>query len=313
MASPDIAFVIPAFNEQKFIGDTIESVRLHAARYAHEIIVVDHGSKDATREIAERAGAKVLVSRDGTIGSLRNLGAAAASAPVLVFIDADVRLTAAWSTNFEHVLSLLKRSPLHVTGAPCDVPQNAHWVSRYWFRHDPKKDYRYIGTGHLITSAKLFKALNGFNTDLQTGEDYDFCRRALDFGATLKPDVSLRTLHYGVPHGCTAFIRRETWHGLGDWRCGKAALKSKVVIVTILFWLAHAALIASLLIGSTAAAASSFFVVAALCTASSVRKYRRFGLKAIAVNTGIYYLYYIGRGVSLWKALVEPPKKHVRA
>jgi len=54
--SPKVVAVIPAYNEERFIG----SVVLRARRYVDTVIVVDDGSTDATGEIAEAAGAIVV-------------------------------------------------------------------------------------------------------------------------------------------------------------------------------------------------------------------------------------------------------------
>jgi len=51
-----IVAVIPAYNEERFIG----SVVLKARQYANAVVVVDDGSTDATAEIAEAAGAIVM-------------------------------------------------------------------------------------------------------------------------------------------------------------------------------------------------------------------------------------------------------------
>lgn len=54
-AGPILA-IIPAFNEDRFIG----SVVLKARRYVDQVIVVDDGSTDETASIAESAGATVI-------------------------------------------------------------------------------------------------------------------------------------------------------------------------------------------------------------------------------------------------------------
>ena len=51
----ETVIVIPAYNEERFIG----SVVLKARRYADCVIVVDDGSTDGTAEIAAQAGAEV--------------------------------------------------------------------------------------------------------------------------------------------------------------------------------------------------------------------------------------------------------------
>jgi cellulose synthase/poly-beta-1,6-N-acetylglucosamine synthase-like glycosyltransferase len=49
----NVVVVIPAFNEERFIG----SVAIKARRFARTVIVVDDGSRDATGQIARDAGA----------------------------------------------------------------------------------------------------------------------------------------------------------------------------------------------------------------------------------------------------------------
>ena len=57
----DLSVIIPAFNEERRIGPTLE--RLHAqlsARSAsYEVVVVDDGSRDRTREVVEAAAARI--------------------------------------------------------------------------------------------------------------------------------------------------------------------------------------------------------------------------------------------------------------
>jgi dolichol-phosphate mannosyltransferase len=55
-SGPAITAVIPAFNEEKTIGRVVEDVK----RYVQNVIVVDDGSSDATRDVALSAGATVL-------------------------------------------------------------------------------------------------------------------------------------------------------------------------------------------------------------------------------------------------------------
>lgn len=85
-----ITVIIPAYNAERHLGQCLEALRQSEDR-DFELIVVDDGSEDRTREIAAQFGAKVLASeaRSGP-ASARNLGAKQATGAILFFIDSDV-------------------------------------------------------------------------------------------------------------------------------------------------------------------------------------------------------------------------------
>jgi glycosyltransferase involved in cell wall biosynthesis len=84
-----ISAVIPAFNEEKKIGQTVKA--LSGIDGISEIIVVDDGSEDCTSEVARLAGANVLTltANVGKGGALAK-GVTIASGDVLCFVDADL-------------------------------------------------------------------------------------------------------------------------------------------------------------------------------------------------------------------------------
>ena len=89
-----LSVVIPAYNEEKLIGGTLQSIAaaLAGAGLApgeSEIIVADNDSSDATATIARGAGARVVHEPVRHIARARNTGAAAASGRWLLFVDAD--------------------------------------------------------------------------------------------------------------------------------------------------------------------------------------------------------------------------------
>ncbi|HUG52445.1 MAG TPA: TIGR04283 family arsenosugar biosynthesis glycosyltransferase [Vicinamibacteria bacterium] len=87
-----ISVVIPALDEEDVIATAVRSVRDQA-----EVIVVDGGSHDATREMAEKEGARVLVTGRGR-GLQLDAGARAASGEWVVFLHADTRLETGWAS-----------------------------------------------------------------------------------------------------------------------------------------------------------------------------------------------------------------------
>jgi len=85
-----ISVIIPALNEERTVGGAI-----HSARGSGEVIVVDGGSGDGTREVAEKHGARVVRGGRGR-GLQIDEGAKAATGDILLFLHADTRLPAGW-------------------------------------------------------------------------------------------------------------------------------------------------------------------------------------------------------------------------
>jgi glycosyltransferase involved in cell wall biosynthesis len=86
-----ISFIVPAHNEEALIGRTLKSIH-EAARVvgeAYEIIVVNDASTDATAQLAEEQGARVVPVNHRQIARTRNSGGHAARGERLFFIDAD--------------------------------------------------------------------------------------------------------------------------------------------------------------------------------------------------------------------------------
>lgn len=92
-----LSFVVPAHNEERFLGAALESI--HAAARAldlsYEIVVADDASTDATVGIAKQRGARVVTVNHRKISATRNSGARAATGDRLIFVDADTQVDAA--------------------------------------------------------------------------------------------------------------------------------------------------------------------------------------------------------------------------
>lgn len=85
-----VSVVVPVYNSSRTISRTIECL-LEQSLAAHEIIAVDDGSTDGSREILERFGSRiVLLSKpNGGPASARNLGVRAAGGEFVAFTDSD--------------------------------------------------------------------------------------------------------------------------------------------------------------------------------------------------------------------------------
>lgn len=294
-----ISFVIPAKNEEKHIADTIYAIKQHAAVADYEIIVIDNNSIDATASIARDLGATVIHKVGGTIGAARNAGVALAKFSVIVFIDADVSLTVNWEKEILHALSMINDNSKLVTGSHCIPPVDGNWLERNWFQNFSQKAATvHLGTGHLIMSQQLFQEINGFDENLRTGEDYDICQRARAVGANIVNNEKLQVIHRDYPQNVSEFIKREIWHGVGDFQSVRLFLRSKVAVTAVIFVALHVLAFIGIILGGVPISMLAVFGVFSLCLLSSIYKFKQAGIKVTFINSVIFYFYYWGRFLS---------------
>ena len=92
-----ISIVIPSFNEEERIERCLASLaQQDFPRQEYEIIVVDGGSKDKTREIAEKYADLVFIQTSPKVGGARNDGALRARGEIIATTDADTILPPDW-------------------------------------------------------------------------------------------------------------------------------------------------------------------------------------------------------------------------
>lgn len=100
-----ISIVIPAYNEEKYVAKTLETIcSLPKKNWEVEVIVVDASSTDQTEKIAKDFGARVINVAHRGIGFARQQGLMAAKGDIVFITDADTQVPSNWLT--EHVASL---------------------------------------------------------------------------------------------------------------------------------------------------------------------------------------------------------------
>lgn len=93
MSAPRISVVIPSHNAAATLGDLLADLENQSlAPEDYEVLVVDDGSSDGTADLAEGfAPARCLRQPQSGPGIARNLGVSHSRAPVVLFLDSDLR------------------------------------------------------------------------------------------------------------------------------------------------------------------------------------------------------------------------------
>ena len=111
-----ISVVIPAYNEEKYIGKCLQSV-LDQKEKPDEIIVVDNNCTDSTVEIAKKFGARIVREKKQGMIFARNAGFNAAKYEIIARTDADTILPNDWISRIKKAFADIKLGAL--SGPTC--------------------------------------------------------------------------------------------------------------------------------------------------------------------------------------------------
>ncbi len=175
-----ISIVVPAFNEEKLIGKSLEQINLaakafHRVGWETEIIVCNNNSTDRTAEIAKANGAIVVFEPVNQIARARNGGAAAATGEWLVFVDADSQPS---PELFASVADEIKKGKALAGGSTLrlDYPDvGARIVTEFW--NLVSRATHWAAGAFIFCEARAFRAIGGFSNELFTGEELDLCKK----------------------------------------------------------------------------------------------------------------------------------------
>jgi rSAM/selenodomain-associated transferase 2 len=186
MSAP-VSVIIPTLNEEKSIAQVLADA---VALRPHEVIVVDGGSKDRTREISEQLGAVVMITGPGRARQM-NCGARRATGDILLFLHADTHLPPA---ALHDIVAALK-NPRYVGGRfDVDLDGN-HWLLKIiGAMINQRSRITKVGTGDqaIFVRREVFARMGGF-PDIPLMEDIAFCRALKRLGGIVCLRSKVRT------------------------------------------------------------------------------------------------------------------------
>jgi glycosyltransferase involved in cell wall biosynthesis len=194
---PAVSFVVPAYNEEALLASCLSAIQAEIARSQcrAEIIVVDNGSTDGTRQIAASVpGVTIIDEPQRGLVQARRAGCLAARGKLIANIDADTILSEGWLCT---ALQEFQRTPdLAALSGPFihyDLPRSAQWLAAAYYRLGfvaclvirlVVRAGSMMQGGNFIVSRNALDAAGGFNPDFRFyGEDTELAHRMSKVGA----------------------------------------------------------------------------------------------------------------------------------
>jgi cellulose synthase/poly-beta-1,6-N-acetylglucosamine synthase-like glycosyltransferase len=238
-----VSLYIPCYNAERYMARTLEGA-LHQTCPFDEILVIDDGSRDHTREIAARYPVRILShERNRGLAAARNTGFRSARNDLVASLDADCVAEPDW---LEKLLPHLEDPKVAGVSGRLEETVLTSLADRWRQAHLPEN------WGHaVIVNPPLLFGANGLHRksaleevggyDEVTwiagcGEDKDISKRLLARGYHLTYDPAARVMH--IKHDNVRSVLDTRWRW---WRYGVEAYFKKMGLLSILatFYRAH--------------------------------------------------------------------------
>ncbi len=175
-----ISIIVPAFNEEKLIAQSLAAMKDAAAAFtdrgwAWELVVCDNNSKDRTSEIAQAAGARVVFEPKNQISRARNTGASIAQGEWFLFVDADSHPSKELLGDLADTITAGRSLG---GGASVKLDQDigrAGAIVEFW--NKLSRWQKWAAGSFVYCEASAFRELNGFSLELFASEEIEFSQR----------------------------------------------------------------------------------------------------------------------------------------
>lgn len=233
--NPTVAVIIPAWNAEPTLEQCLGSLEAQTTD-ADEIILVDDGSSDGTAEIASSYNI-IILETGGRRGpaTARNMGAQAASADVLLFLDADVTIP-------ENLLESIKKhfsddsvwavQTLYTPVCPAEDSISRYQNYYYWYSLNrmPQGETATFATWCAAVLRTRFLEIGGFNVRIPepTVEDEELGYTIADSGGKIILDKNLLVTHL-ASYTLSQFTKRRLRMARAQAKSGWRQIKTRLI------------------------------------------------------------------------------------
>ena len=192
------SIIVPAFNEEKLLRDSLRSIRAAARAFDErgwdwELIVCDNNSTDRTPEIASEEGGQVVFEPVNQISRARNRGAEAATGEWMLFVDADSHPTLELLND---VAAEVESGRSLAGGSTVRMDENGftlQLVNGLW--NLISRVTRWAAGSFIWVEADAFRTVGGFSHELYASEELDLFSRLKRLARKRRRRVVILTRH----------------------------------------------------------------------------------------------------------------------
>lgn len=207
MIKPLVSIVVPSMNSGKYIKQCLESIKDQTYKNI-EIIVVDNGSKDNTRDIAKKYTKNVFIHGPERSAQI-NFGATKAKGKYIYRVDADFVLEK--DVVSQCVKKCEKESLNGIAIHNTSAEGLGFWADVRKFERNSYKDDKLIVAVRFFTK-KAWEEIGGFDEMLYGPEDYDFHNRFVARGFKWGRIDAIER-HLGEPRSLFDIYNKHYWYG----------------------------------------------------------------------------------------------------
>lgn len=200
------SIVIPVYNEERDIGECLESLNKQSFK-DFEIIIVDDGSIDNTVKIASKYKVQIIKGKHKGPGFSRNLGVRKAKGEILVFIDADMTFDKEYLKN---LIKPFKDNKIIGTTHDYELATNLkNKYSKLWGEVRVSKENAKNVKIFRAIRKKKFLEMGGFDSKYGYADDQTFW-----FKYKIRPIVAKNTTCYHKnPETLKSVYNQSRWIG----------------------------------------------------------------------------------------------------